>query len=276
MSYAVIPRPDMNSWFGWITWIQPLSFSFEALMANEFSRYSFQCAASSIVPNIAGADPTYQTCAIAGAQPGQLTVDGADYIESNYGYTYSHVWRNFGILIAYLIGYVAYVFDSTQRHFYRASLTGLAFFCSAAAIFSELVDYGKQAAGLVFARKRGTKKPTKESLDVEKQLEGKSGQVLRTRSQREAGDLDNAPTQQETGGVEGIEPSSSIFTFQDVNFTVPTPEGPKQLLNNVTGYVKPYEVTALMGSSGAGKTTLLNTVSRWDAVCTSSSGSFCG
>lgn len=107
--HEVIPRPDMNSWFGWITWIQPLSFSFEALMANEFSRYSFACADSNIVPSIPGADPTYQTCAIAGAQAGQLTVNGADYIQANYGYSYSHVWRNFGILIAYLIGYVAYV-----------------------------------------------------------------------------------------------------------------------------------------------------------------------
>lgn len=121
-------------------------------------------------------------------------------------------------------------------------------FRRAAAIFSELVDYGKQAAGLVFVRRRGQEKPRKEALDAEKQLEGKQGALLKVKTQQEGTD---APPQ-EPAGVEGIEPSSSIFTFQNVKFSVPTPDGPKQLLNDITGYVRPYEATALMGASGAG------------------------
>jgi ATP-binding cassette subfamily G (WHITE) protein 2 (SNQ2) len=39
---------------------------------------------------------------------------------------------------------------------------------------------------------------------------------------------------------------------------VPVSGGKRQLLDNVFGYVKPGQLTALMGASGAGKTTLLD------------------
>jgi ATP-binding cassette, subfamily G (WHITE), member 2, SNQ2 len=43
-----------------------------------------------------------------------------------------------------------------------------------------------------------------------------------------------------------------------LNYDVPTPSGQLRLLDNIYGYVKPGELTALMGASGAGKTTLLD------------------
>lgn len=53
-----------------------------------------------------------------------------------------------------------------------------------------------------------------------------------------------------------------IFSWHNVNYTVPVDGGHRQLLNNVQGYVKPGTMTALMGESGAGKTTLLNVLSQ--------------
>jgi ATP-binding cassette, subfamily G (WHITE), member 2, PDR len=47
-----------------------------------------------------------------------------------------------------------------------------------------------------------------------------------------------------------------------VNYHVPVPGGPLQLLNNVYGYVKPGTLTALMGASGAGKTTCLDVLAQ--------------
>lgn len=56
----------------------------------------------------------------------------------------------------------------------------------------------------------------------------------------------------------------ACFTFNQVNYFVPVRDQKtgkmfdKQLLNGVSGFAKPYTMTALMGASGAGKTTLLD------------------
>lgn len=41
----------------------------------------------------------YGVCAIAGAQAGETTVEGGNYIDASFSYTRRHLWRNFGALI---------------------------------------------------------------------------------------------------------------------------------------------------------------------------------
>lgn len=59
-----------------------------------------------------------------------------------------------------------------------------------------------------------------------------------------------------------ISGSGSIFTWENVEYTVPYLGGERKLLDKVNGYAKPGHMVALMGVSGAGKTTLLNTLSQ--------------
>ena len=61
----------------------------------------------------------------------------------------------------------------------------------------------------------------------------------------------------QTGADLKIE-SKAVLTWEDVCYDVPVQSGKLRLLKNVFGYVKPGELTALMGASGAGKTTLLD------------------
>eukprot|EP00026_Physarum_polycephalum_P000517 Phypoly_transcript_00518.p1 GENE.Phypoly_transcript_00518~~Phypoly_transcript_00518.p1 ORF type:complete len:1364 (+),score=213.76 Phypoly_transcript_00518:489-4580(+) len=52
------------------------------------------------------------------------------------------------------------------------------------------------------------------------------------------------------------------FTWKDVCYTVPVKGGHRLLLDHVEGWIKPGQMTALMGSSGAGKTTLLDVLAK--------------
>lgn len=62
--------------------------------------------------------------------------------------------------------------------------------------------------------------------------------------------------------MEKLTKSDSVFTWRNVEYTVPYMGGERRLLNKVSGYAKPGIMVALMGASGAGKTTLLNTLSQ--------------
>jgi ATP-binding cassette subfamily G (WHITE) protein 2 (SNQ2) len=52
--------------------------------------------------------------------------------------------------------------------------------------------------------------------------------------------------------------SKAVLTWEDLCYDVPVPSGELRLLKHIYGYVKPGQLTALMGASGAGKTTLLD------------------
>lgn len=47
---------------------------------------------------------------------------------------------------------------------------------------------------------------------------------------------------------------TDTFSWQHINYTIPLSAGRhKQLLDDVSGYVAPGKLTALMGATGAGK-----------------------
>lgn len=83
----VIPKTQLLSkyiWFGWLYHVNPISYSFEAVLTNEFSGRVMECAPSQLVPQGPGIDPAYQGCALPGAQVNAQSVDGAAYLQTQY------------------------------------------------------------------------------------------------------------------------------------------------------------------------------------------------
>jgi ABC-type multidrug transport system ATPase subunit len=242
----VIPRPQLLGkyiWFGWIYWINPLAYSFEAVLANEFSGRTMGCSPSNLVPQqVPGGpavDPAFQGCALAGAAVNANTVSGEAYIETQYNYSRSNLWRNFGVVIAFTVLYII-----------------VTVFCT------EKFNFNKEGGGaLVFKKSKRSKQAVKSATPDDEESAvatgGSDGSPDRTTGTESAED-----TEKEDEALQQLTKSESIFTWRDVNYSVPYLGGEKQLLNNVNGYAKPGVMVALMGASGAGKTTLLNTLAQ--------------
>lgn len=220
----VIAVPQMKDWFSWIRYINPIFYAFEILIANEFHGREFTC--SEIVPSYTPLVGDSWICSIVGSVAGRRTVSGDAYIATNYRYYYSHVWRNFGILIAFLFGLMAIYFIATE---WNSATTSTAEF-------------------LVFQRGH-----VPDYLQEEKN---------QTAFDEEKGASAPANSPQQDSGVQAMDPQSDIFTWRDVVYDIEIKDEPRRLLDHVSGWVQPGTLTALMGVSGAGKTTLLDVLAQ--------------
>ena len=96
----------MVVWFRWINYINPIGYAFETLMVNEFDGRNFPCA--TYIPTGPGyTDTASQICSVVGATAGQTSVEGRTYINQSFQYFKGHLWRNFGILLAFTIFFCA-------------------------------------------------------------------------------------------------------------------------------------------------------------------------
>ncbi|KIX06855.1 uncharacterized protein Z518_04831 [Rhinocladiella mackenziei CBS 650.93] len=224
----LIPKPSMHPWFKWITYINPLAYAFEILIANEFHDTWAPCA--SLVPSGPGyqnVSPENQVCAVTGSRPGQAHVSGDDYIETSFDYHYSHVWRNIGILGAFLCGLIAIFALATE-------------FISSSSHHSE--------ERLYYRRGHEPAQPERMTPD-EEMIDGYKEQRTQTAL---------TETNTNTSEIKDFVKSRNVFSWEDITYDITLPDGSsRRLLDKMTGYVKPGTLTALMGESGAGKTTLL-------------------
>ncbi|OAA68063.1 ABC-2 type transporter [Niveomyces insectorum RCEF 264] len=95
-------------WLRWIYYINVLGLSFSAMMENEFSRIEMRCTSETLVPSGPGyTDINHQVCTLAGSVYGTDVVSGAAYIEQGFAYQPNQLWRNWGIVLAIIVFFLA-------------------------------------------------------------------------------------------------------------------------------------------------------------------------
>ena len=184
-----------------------------------------------------GVLPQYQGCATTGATLGSTILTGEEYLSTAYEYSRANLWRNFGVVIAFTVLYLLVTVLGAELFSFVGSGTGAIIF------------------------KRGAKTPapsTSNIADAEKA--GDAGDSSASSGQLNTNSSDDEIKREKT--TPKTPENESVFTWTDVEYSVPYEGGRLKLLNNVHGYAKPGVMVALMGASGAGKTTLLNTLSQ--------------
>ncbi|KAH9859495.1 hypothetical protein IAQ61_011276 [Plenodomus lingam] len=218
-----VPPTYMLGWSKWMRRVNPVAYGFEALMVNEFHDRQFEC--DQYVPSGLGyenASGLLHACSAVGSVTGQPFVSGTDYIRSSFDYKASNKWRNYGIMWAFLIIFMAIHLAATE-------------FISA-----------KKSKGEVLLFRRGHQFAAAKNSstdDVESSPAGRSVTVQQDNS-------DNIASI--------IERQTAVFQWRNVCYDIKIKNEDRRILDHVDGWVKPGTLTALMGVSGAGKTTLLD------------------
>ncbi|KAL2816906.1 ABC-2 type transporter-domain-containing protein [Aspergillus granulosus] len=216
-----IPTRNMLGWSRWINYINPIAYSFESFMVNEFDGRQFPC--KGIIPaggQYEDASMEHRICGTVGAESGSSIVDGSMFLELSYEYSKSHLWRNMGILIGFMVFFAFTYLAGTEY-------------------ISEQKSKGEV---LLFRRGRQPNTPTTQNDPENPSLPA------------------NGPKTEESAlrPSAKIQKQTAIFHWEDVCYDIKIKGQPRRILDQVDGWVKPGTCTALMGVSGAGKTTLLD------------------
>jgi hypothetical protein len=146
-----------------------------------------------------------------GSTLGSKLVSGDSYIEQSFGYYYSHLWRNYAIVVSYFI-----------------------FFILAYGLAVEFVPQVTKGRGDILIFLRNNKRTSKfegKQKETREKIKGK-GKVMMTDQPR--------------GGVNGfgkLERSRDSFTWEKLEYHILVKGGTKKLLTGIHGYVKPGTMT---------------------------------
>lgn len=203
-----IPIRDMVVWFRWINYINPIAYAFENLMLNEFRGREFPCVSfTPSGPGYEGASGQQVLCNAVSAKPGETVVFGTDYVRTAYKYDNAHFWRNYGILVAYIV-----------------------FFLCTYLFATEMVT-AKKSKGEVLVFPRGSLPRSKKD---EETGDGVSPVV------------DGSASVNTGETLHGIQRQTKTFHWSDVCYDITIKGEPRRILDHVDGWVKPGTLTALM------------------------------
>ncbi|KAF2871241.1 ABC-2 type transporter-domain-containing protein [Massariosphaeria phaeospora] len=205
-------------WLRWIFYVNALGLGFSALMMNEFQRIDLTCDGNALIPSGNGYDDINAQVCTL---PGSQS--GSTFVSGT--------------------DYIKLAFSYDPKDLWRnwgiMMVLIVAFLC-ANAFLGEYVKWGAGGRTVTFFLKEN-----KEREDLNAQLRAKRDKRNRKEETTDASSGLNIT-------------SKAVLTWEDLCYDVPVPSGQLRLLNNIFGFVKPGQLTALMGASGAGKTTLLD------------------
>ncbi len=189
-------------------------------MVNEFSGRTFECRG--YVPSYPDAPLSSKICSGRGAVAGEDFIDGDKYLNTSFEYYRSHLWRNYGILLAFMFVFLGLYIICSE--FVRAKPSK-----------GEILVFPR---GKIPAFAKEIRRDAEEATPVEKAV----------------------PVGQEgvDDHVGAISKQTAIFHWQDVCYDIKIKGENRSILDSVDGWVKPGTLTALMGVTGAGKTSLLD------------------
>lgn len=194
-----------------------LAYGFEALMVNEFHNLDLLCVPPALTPPYGAL--MNQGCALPGAVSGSNLVNGEAYLEAQLNYSYSHLWRNVGIIVAFWMLFVL------------MTLIGM-----------ELTLRPSKSGGNVTVYRKGTTLPSTKRLSENMVLDDEEAQRKQDTIQRE-----NQEQDERLDDSYGLVKSITVLTWLGLRYVINVPGGQRVLLDNVMGYVKPGRLTALMG-----------------------------
>ena len=192
-------------------------------MINEFASQVYACSEGDIVPSGPGySNIANQVCAVLGSTPGTDSIPGISYLEAQYGFQASHMWRNVGINAGLFVAFALCTGIGMERLKVPAGRLNTIFFKSSS---------------------KGTKGFLGANSDQE------NGAV----------DLDVPLTVRKSisrshGQPKDPQENAETFDWRNINLDIKIKDGARRLLDNLSGDVKKGRMKALMGMSGAGKT----------------------
>jgi ATP-binding cassette, subfamily G (WHITE), member 2, PDR len=157
-----IPTRNMLGWSRWINYVNPIAYSFESLMINEFDGREFAC--NNFIPSGPGYEnvpATSRVCATAGAVFGSNVVQGKAYLSTSFDYYSAHKWRNLGMSSIFM-----------RRCLIITILAGIlwgffVFFSAAYLIATEYISASKSKGEVLVFRKGHVPRTEKVSEDIE-------------------------------------------------------------------------------------------------------------